>query len=340
MRENKKFIINPAYFIKHDEKRTLITNRSDLLDEKVTDSFFSFVHPVHMMILSFFNGSTTLSQTYSAIDKFVNNPEINYKVICEPLIENTEEKTIKFGEEYYHYPKNFIIEKNHSKDGFSYSPDQFSYSELDFDSIRLFSPLEITFMLNTICVTNCMYCYADRKKKTNCTLELSRIKQLIQEAKSLQVKRFDLMGGEVFLYPQWPELLQELVSNGFDPLISTKMPLTKEIIKTLEETGVERVQVSIDSFNSDKLSKILQLNGSKYLKEMYKSFELLDQSKLSFKLNSILTSLNDTIDDVDNLINSLSSYKNITELSLTPVGYSLYKSPENFNSLKTTSKKN
>lgn len=79
----------------------------------------------------------------------------------------------------------------------------FSISDLQCSNVDLTpdrmhrSPQSLLFMLTNKCVTNCKYCYAD--KKTKCIeLDTEKILALIEEAKQLKMSYIDIIGGEVF----------------------------------------------------------------------------------------------------------------------------------------------
>lgn len=131
--------------------------------------------------------------------------------------------------------------------------------ELDFDSWRLYIPLDVLLVINTKCITNCIYCYADTRKRVDCTIPLERMMELIKEAKALGMRNFDISGGEIFFYKYWETLLKELFTNGFNPYISTKIPLDLDTVKRLKDLGVKTIQLSIDTIVKEEMIKILKL---------------------------------------------------------------------------------
>ena len=49
-------------------------------------------------------------------------------------------------------------------------------------------------------MTDCIYCYADRREKIDCTIPLERLYEIIDEAKELDLRAIDVIGGDFFLY--------------------------------------------------------------------------------------------------------------------------------------------
>ena len=135
----------------------------------------------------------------------------------------------------------------------------FSISDLQCSNVDLTpdrmhrSPQSLLFMLTNKCVTNCKYCYAD--KKTKCIeLDTEKILALIEEAKQLKMSYIDIIGGEVFCKKDWDIILHKLVDSGLTPsYISTKVPINVSIAEKLYKTGYNNViQISLDILDEDK----------------------------------------------------------------------------------------
>lgn len=127
----------------------------------------------------------------------------------------------------------------------------------NFDTFILSHPINLTLMLNNKCITDCVYCYANKDYKVTNPLSTEKILSLIKEAINIGVLSFDINGGEVMLHKDWDIIVNELLKYSFLPQISTKVPLTEEQIKRLKELGIKRIQVSIDAWDTAILSKVL-----------------------------------------------------------------------------------
>jgi len=322
---NQIYILNPAYILKSDKKRAVLYNRSsDPIKEPNVNDFLGLVHPLLAILFSLFNGEINLDQVITEASNFLNTPKDEILKLVSSLLENSDEIHFHFDGKCSHFPKNFLIKldeyqgtlkKTMIKDFF------IPKRELDLDSWRLYYPLDILFMVNTICSTDCIYCYADRRKKMNLKIPFKRIKELIKEAKNLQMRSFDISGGEFLLYPDWYLLLQELIINGFDPYLSTKNPLSLETIKRLRDIGIKRIQISIDSIVNEELKKILNVSDD-YYTQILETLNNLNNIGFKIYTNTQVSNLND--DSIPKLINYLLKLENIKRISVGAASYSFY----------------
>ena len=112
------------------------------------------------------------------------------------------------------------------------------------------------------CYANCSYCYANRKLNDKSMLTLSEIKDVIRQAKKNGVYQIDINGGDVVLHPHIKEILQELVSCGYTPLVSTKTTLSKEMIDydiRMLKTHFELGTVNVFTNNSTDVKRDQEL---------------------------------------------------------------------------------
>jgi len=173
-----------------------------------------------------------------------------------PFIENPLSVYTKFKDNQVFIPKNVIVNRNQIANGVSFlnlNPEIFDCQSIDLITKRHYTaPQTLTFMLNNTCISDCIYCYADTKTKVHKRMSTIRILELIEEAHSLPVHVINLMGGELFLHPDWFTILKKLVDFHLSPeYISTKHPLTGEIIRLIQKTGfVNPVQLSLDAYSS------------------------------------------------------------------------------------------
>ncbi len=322
--EDKIFILNPTYNLRSDKKRVILYNSS--IDPGIrTDEtdILVYLNPLYAAILSLFDGRNNLGNIMKDLAKALKMPSQNIKRIVEPLLNNSEGFNFNYDGHRFFLPRQLLIEKEPSMDFREFQTAEFMIprKELDLKSWRLYRPLDAIFMINNICKTNCIYCYADRRKKYDCRISFGRLKEIIEEAKTIGLRSFDLTGGEVLLYPEWPGLLNELLTNGFSPYISTKIPLDIKTIQTLKDIGISRIQVSLDSVVTEELQKILSV-GADYCNELLNSIKNLDQYGFDIYTNSQITKYNRK--NVEKLINFLLGLKNIKRINLSSAGFSLY----------------
>jgi radical SAM protein with 4Fe4S-binding SPASM domain len=151
------------------------------------------------------------------------------------------------------------------------------------------------------------------------------------------MRNFDINGGEIFLYEHWYDLLKLLYENNFEPYISTKVPLNRDVIKKLKDLSIKGIQISIDSVDEKEL--LLNLNRNTNYKEgIIRTLHLLEEYEIPFYTNSVITKFNSSIVSIGNLVNFLVTFKYIKRIGLTAAGYSLYKTEAEFQEYKASLK--
>jgi len=345
-------MINPAYTIIPDQTRAVITTAKGFdvykpgILEEISISWR--LNPVYAVIFSFFDGSSVLSNTVKQISDETGLPECTIIEFVTPFLYNEERLSVKYAFEKdgenlqkrrFTFPKRFIIENTentprtdlHSKEEFYIRKELW-----DFYTFRLSHPITITLMLNNKCVTDCVYCYANKDYKVENLLSTERILSLIKEANDFGVLTFDLNGGEVMLHKDWDMIVSELIKYGFLPQISTKVPLTEDQIKRLKELGIQRIQISIDAWNAATLGKVIGVKEN-YFNQIKKSLQLLEKYDIKVSVKSVITKFNQDLKEIETLLINLVKYSNIVKISIAPGEYSLYKYSENgFSSYRTS----
>lgn len=325
--ENDIYIVNPEYRLKPDKNRVLIMNRR--VNSLDVDDFIGFVHPVYAILLSQFDGKKPLGEVINQTAAKLNKDRAAALNIITPLLENNETMHFHYDGHHFSFPRDLLVKKTDGMLLEKYNPQEFMIpkKELDMDAWRLHVPLDALFMINTLCATDCVYCYADRRKRMDCSIPLERLKELIREAKKLDMRSFDLTGGELFLYKYWQEFLAELLANDFVPYISTKIPIDDDIIMKLKDLGLKRIQISIDSIIKDELITMLNV-GEDYYHKLKETFERLDENGFEIYTNTQVTSVNQH--NISQLLDYILSLKNIRRVNFGVAGFSLYKTEENY----------
>jgi radical SAM protein with 4Fe4S-binding SPASM domain len=335
MKTNSQLLIfNPEYKLKHDLDKVLFITKDPSAEKKygAEEEFMGVIHPIHAMMLSFFNGKS-FSEAINGIHLYF---DIDRKIIedtFKKLVKNEDSIQINFFNKFIHFPKNVIIEMTEDMEFHSYNPEMFSYDELNLKFDRLNSPLNLTIMFTSKCMTDCIYCYADRRKKVNCTIPLERIYELIDEAKKLDMRAIDVIGGEFFLYEHWYEVLCKLRECGFMPFLTTKIALKKDDIEKIKDLGFNSIQISLDTMIKKNLLKSVQVT-EKYFYNIQKTFELLEKNGFNVQVNTILSSANDSIEDIKSLSKFFSKLGNISSWAINYGEYSIYLGEEAFKKYK------
>ena len=221
------------------------------------------------------------------------------------------------------FPPFTLITRKHNQQERCYNPEQFDYTSIDLQVKRHYTPSEITLMVNNVCATNCIYCYEDKSKIHNCQIPLERIKELIAEAKQLNVRTFDVIGGEYFLYKYWKEVLEELLNKNFHPYLSTKLPLSETMIETLAIMGIKDIQISLDTLDASHLSKLLDVQ-SLYCEKMKYTLYQLNKYGIPVKIHSVLAIVNGSIADMSSIYDCIKDMQNIIEWKIVKADETIY----------------
>lgn len=261
---NRKYILNPNYILRNDLNRIILTVTGSKDFENITqENLATFIHPIHAMMLSFFKGDKTLLENLEEIAYFFNiSTNSGYDLIYK-FINNNKRVVVEYDNNFFYFPRMVLVEYEKKFTFRSYSVHDFNLkSTLDFDSTRFNIPIEASILLNNRCVTDCVYCYADKSNINDCKIPFERLIEVIEETKRLGFRNIDLQGGELFLYDYWYKLLKELFKAKYSVYISTKYPLSIKQIHQLKDLGVKEIQISLDSIFADDLQKNLNVNDN------------------------------------------------------------------------------
>jgi radical SAM protein with 4Fe4S-binding SPASM domain len=327
---NGRYVFNPCYILRNDINRVVLTDSGKSRYDKIgNNNFAEFIHPIHAMFLSFFNGNKTLCENLKEISCFFSIEENRAYELAKQFIENKDSIVVEFDGNFYYYPEKVLIE---DKNGYqrNYCVEDFNITEkLDFENQRYNIPVECTLVLNTTCVTNCIYCYADRHNSMKNQISFGKIQEIIAETKRLKFKNVDITGGELFLYEHWYELLELLYKNDYEPYLTTKVPIGEKEVSLLKKLNVEAIQISLDSIFAEDLEINLQV-GEQYHQKILNTIDILNKNEMRIKIKSVLTNQIFNIDKISKFIDHFKQFKNVCLVELTAPGPSNYKSNEEF----------
>jgi radical SAM protein with 4Fe4S-binding SPASM domain len=320
------FVLNPEYILRNDINRIILASKED--------GITTFIHPLQAMIISFFDKPLEYSVHIKRISDTLQIESCAVEDFIARLLHNSEKLWIGEGHNSSHYPENVIITlpENYSERGYHYKEFLTDGKKVDLISKRFQIPIETMLMINTLCYTDCIYCYADRRNKINLKIPIERLSEIIKEARELKFRKFDTSGGEFFLYEKWELLLTLLISNGFYPTIPTKIPLSRCQISKIKEFGVKEIQISLDSINSTVLSKTLNVSNE-YWKKINTTIHELEKAKVHFRINTIVTKYNSGFNEIEKLVDYLLHFEFFNQITIGCVGFTLYKSPKHNRSI-------
>lgn len=329
-------IFNPEYRLKNDKTRVVLYYKEGEPPIKGSVSnFLDFQHPVFAILLSLFNGDKPFEKVIQEFCYITGMDRSAILPLASRLVENKDEVRIDFAGHTFFFPKNTLVPLKGlvNKQPVRYDPQEFLIpnQQLDFTTRRLNSPIDGNFILNNICVTRCVYCYTDQRTPFSCQIPLPRIREIIGEARDIKMRTLSLTGGELFTYKHWREMLKELVDNGFDPFVSTKYPLNPRKVKELKDTGVRRVQLSLDTIDKHEMQRMLRI-GKKYHPLILQTLQELDRQGFEIRVNGQITSINQ--DSMKEYFDFLLRFENVRLIRVRPTGYTMYPKGADYKDLR------
>ncbi len=121
-------------------------------------------------------------------------------------------------------------------DAQAFDPREFIIDPADFaarksspkSSLRLDTPINIYTVFTHRCLTDCVYCYADRCKMTE--MSLARWREIIREMRSLGIWLASPDNGDTFARRDGIDLLECLLENEMHFLLSTKAYVSRDYV--------------------------------------------------------------------------------------------------------------
>jgi MoaA/NifB/PqqE/SkfB family radical SAM enzyme len=128
-------------------------------------------------------------------------------------------------------------------------------------SVRGAAPIRISLILTEQCNRTCRYCYMNAKHVETPTnsLDLERLTKLVDEAETLAVQTFTLLGGEPMLFPNSIELVNLLLERGFDVQVPTKNRFDVDRLTRVNRHNFH-LEISLDSLDA---AQVAYFTGSK-----------------------------------------------------------------------------
>lgn len=316
--------LSPAYTIRNEANASFLIRVDKIINLKRSEFGAFCIPPFIGYILSHIgnyeytkaleNISDALKVSSSAIDNFV-----------QQLIENPENKEFKFSK------KQSVVLPSDLLKRYSKRPNLIIFEEDSFSALGEFAikrpgvPLSANLMVTTICSTDCLYCYANRKLSP--VLSTEKILDLIRELHDQGTINLTLTGGDIFAHPDWHKILKCVRQYGYKPFLSTKTPLKYEQVKYLIDLGYEEIQFSLDSVESSVLNTLIKVK-SDYLSKVTSFLNYCSELNLKVLIRSVLTKINASKDKISSLYTYLSEFTCVKEWIMTPAFFSKYKESE------------
>lgn len=141
------------------------------------------------------------------------------------------------------------------------------------------------------CNLRCKYCMPEGIKLIPMSdiLTFEEIVAVCEEAVALGIRKFKITGGEPLVRKGCPELIRKIkqVPGVEQVTMTTNGILLKENLEALLASGLDAVNISLDTLNQDKFQEI---TGFDKLNDVLASVDVATESGLKVKINSVLQS--------------------------------------------------
>lgn len=157
------------------------------------------------------------------------------------------------------------------------------------------------------CNINCKFCFYRDMKPIDIK---EKIYEQIKIAKKLEIKDWDISGGEPTILPYWFDLLDDLVKSGFRKIavITNGYKVSqKDFLQKSMDHGLNEVLFSLHGPNNEIHDGMTGVKGSfrKVMRGIDKSLEL----GILLRINTVVTAENyKTLNELSKLINSISPH--------------------------------
>ena len=173
------------------------------------------------------------------------------------------------------------------------------------------------------CDLRCVYCMKEKmqflpKKEI---LSLEEIERLCDNFIELGVKKIRITGGEPLVRNNIIRLIEKLNHKKNDTslkeiTLTTNGTLLKKYAKQLKLNGIDRINLSLDTINSDKYNKITRFGN---IKKVFEGIDEALKNNIKIKINTVvIKDFNE--DEIEKLINWTNNKKlDLTFIEVMPM---------------------
>lgn len=137
------------------------------------------------------------------------------------------------------------------------------------------------------CDLDCFYCHGEGEEENRETqLDLKEVRSIVKVASELGMHKIKFSGGEPLLHPDIEEIIEFSSRYMEDISLTTNGVLLKEEAKKLKESGLDRVNVSLDTVDPKTYQKITGRSKLASVKEGIK--EAVEVGLFPVKVNMLL----------------------------------------------------
>ncbi|MBK8442844.1 MAG: radical SAM protein [Sphingobacteriales bacterium] len=164
----------------------------------------------------------------------------------------------------------------------------------------------LRFFLESICNFRCVYCNPDADRQEGKIISDSEIKNILAVGYSKGISKVHYSGGEPTLRRGLPEIIRFAKNLGYtDQVMTTNGVLFEKKFDVYIDSGLTRVNISIDSLKEDIFNK---LTGSKSFHNVMRAIEKAVSHFEEVKLNVVI--MKENIEEINDFISFSAKHNN------------------------------
>ena len=311
--EDKKYRLHPLAYMKKDKGKSILLKFSPI-DFEVEKR--QYVHPAVAVLIALFDGKRTVKEIVKALS-----------IVAKISDDDAWRDVISLLKGELTSGEKWLVEAEESERPLF----EKSYNPLDFIDIpqmgesRCDTKLKFPYVLNYLCTfrcsVKCIYCYAQSYDiPPPEEMDWGRIREIIDEAKEIEVLHIYLGGGYPLCSKNFWKVLPYIIEKGIIPFVSTKTYLSEKHIYRIRDIGLKAIQVSIDTLDESVSRYLVGVEG--YPAHMVGVIKQLVKAGIKTSTNTVITPYN--IKGIPKLVRLLASL-GVSRIALSPYGRSFYR---------------
>ncbi len=167
----------------------------------------------------------------------------------------------------------------------------------------LSAPVNATWEVTYACNLACIHCLSDSGSKKDSELTTAESYRVIDALAAQKVFQFNIGGGEPFMRPDFPDMMDYAHKKGMVTCISTNGTLIDEEIARRFDNRLVYIQVSLDGATPESNDPI---RGKGSFKKAVKALECLKKRDVEVSINTVLTRL--SYPELDSMVRLAADY--------------------------------
>lgn len=152
----------------------------------------------------------------------------------------------------------------------------------------LSAPVNVTWEMTYACNLSCIHCLSDSGRRRAGELTTHDCRRIIDTLSALKVFQFNIGGGEPFMRPDFPDLLDYAHDRGMVTCISTNGTLIDRAVAKRLDHRLVYIQVSLDGATPESNDPI---RGAGSFDKVIRALDCLREREIEVSINTVLTRL-------------------------------------------------